>query len=313
MRARPGAVLRSAGVRWTFLVLTLAAAAVALVQARVEVAAALAQLPGTAVVAACAASLVYLPVTLVAWRAVLRDLGSDIGWTSALAVFGPSQLGKYLPGGVWPLLAAGELGAAQCIPRRRSVSAMAVALLLAVASGVPVAAAGVLLGPDELRSTYGWVVVLVPMTAVALVPRVLNGVLAAVLRASGRPALDRPMSARGVATATGWSAVGWVVAGLQVWLLARPLGLTSPAGLALCVVGYALAWVVGFVVVVVPAGLGAREAVLAVVLGSHLQPGQVLAVVAVSRVLTTVTDVAFGIGGLALAGRLARRRDEAVP
>jgi uncharacterized membrane protein YbhN (UPF0104 family) len=68
---------------------------------------------------------------------------------------------------------------------------------------------------------------------------------------------------------------------------------------ALAVGGYALAWVVGFLVVVAPAGLGAREVVLAAVLAGQLDRGSVIAVVLLSRIATTVVDVAAGLGGLA--------------
>jgi uncharacterized membrane protein YbhN (UPF0104 family) len=60
---------------------------------------------------------------------------------------------------------------------------------------------------------------------------------------------------------------------------------------------------VGFVVVVVPAGAGAREAALLLALGGSLAHGSVLLTVLVSRVLTTVVDLV-----LAGAGLVALRR-----
>jgi uncharacterized membrane protein YbhN (UPF0104 family) len=75
-------------------------------------------------------------------------------------------------------------------------------------------------------------------------------------------------------------------------------------GLALAVGGYALAWVVGFLVVVVPAGAGARELVLVAVLAGTLPHAAVLLVVLVSRVLVTLVDLLFaGLGMLVVRRR----------
>ncbi len=50
--------------------------------------------------------------------------------------------------------------------------------------------------------------------------------------------------------------------------MARGLGVRLPFGVA--VPAISLAWLVGFVAIVVPAGLGVREGVLALVLLPHL-------------------------------------------
>lgn len=61
--------------------------------------------------------------------------------------------------------------------------------------------------------------------------------------------------------------------------------------LRLSVGGYALAWLVGFVLVFLPAGVGAREVVLAAALAPALGTGGVLVVVLLSRVLVTAGDL----------------------
>jgi len=81
-------------------------------------------------------------------------------------------------------------------------------------------------------------------------------------------------------------------------VLAVGLGAPADAGtLALAVGGYALAWAVGFVVVVAPAGAGARELVLAAFLSRVLDSGSIVVAVLLSRVLFTCLDL--GLAGLA--------------
>jgi uncharacterized membrane protein YbhN (UPF0104 family) len=184
---------------------------------------------------------------------------------------------------------------------------MAVTILVSIVTGGAVALAAVGLGPDAVRDRYGWVAWLLPALLVLLVPAVLNRGLGVLLRLSRRAPLEHPLTARGAGAAVLWSVLAWLVAGLHVWVLATAVGMDADARtFALAVGGYALAWVVGFLVVVVPAGLGAREAVLLAVLAAVLDTGGVLAVVLLSRVALTVADIATGVVGLAVARRRAR-------
>ncbi|NAZ85625.1 hypothetical protein GTR00_05830 [Kineococcus sp. T90] len=94
-------------------------------------------------------------------------------------------------------------------------------------------------------------------------------------------------------------------------MLAHALGGGWPAGrlLALALGGYALAWVVGFLVVLAPAGAGARELVLAAVVALAVGGGGAAVVVLGSRVLLTLADLLLALGALAAApGTVARLR-----
>lgn len=300
---------RSTAVRWAFLAVAVALAVYAVWASWDELTDALHRLSVGTLALAGVASLVYVALTMQSWRRVLIDLGSRLPLASAAALFGVSQIGKYVPGGVWNVVAAAELGADHRIPRRRSVAAMAVAVLVSLVSGVVVGCVALALGPGDARERWGWVLWLTPVLLVLLVPAVLNRLVGVGLRLARRDPLDDPLTPRGLGAAVAWSLAAWVVAGLQVWLLATALGMDrTPRTFALALGGYALAWVVGFVVVFVPAGAGAREAVLLAVLSGSLGHGAVLAVVLVSRVLLTVVDLVAAGFGLLVARHEARVR-----
>jgi len=298
--ARALAVLRSPWVRWGFLVLALALAVYAVVAVRDDLADAAAALPGARIAGAALLAVAFVGCTLLSWRALLTDLGSRLDPRAAVAVFGISQLGKYVPGGVWNVVAAAEVGADHGVPRRRTMTATAVATGVGVVSGAVVGVIALPFVAAEALDDWAWALWLLPAVVVLLLPPVLNRLLAAALRLARRPALEHPLSWGGLGAAAGWAAAGWVLAGVQVWLLATGLGMASDVRtLALAVGGYALAWMVGFLVVVVPAGAGARELVLLAVLTGVLPHAEVLLVVLVSRVLVTLADLFFaGLGAL---------------
>ncbi|WP_169925931.1 lysylphosphatidylglycerol synthase domain-containing protein [Serinibacter salmoneus] len=294
---------RSRGVRASFLALALATAVWAIAAQWDGVIAGLREVTPAVLALAFTLGVAYVWVTMAAWRVVLLALGAPVPNTVTRTIFFVSQVAKYLPGGVWNIVAAAEMGADHEISRRRSVSAMAISLLLTVITGLMLACAVVLWGPSELRERYGWIVVLLPLLLLTLSPWALNRVLAVVGQGSEGPAMRVRLGT--VITAGLLTILSWTLAGSQLYLLATSMGLQADApNYLLCLGGYALAWVVGFLFIVAPAGVGVREAALGLVLAGALPEGAIVAVVLLSRVLLTLADL--GLGGW--AGLAARRR-----
>lgn len=297
---------RSRTVKVGFLLLALALAVWAVVSRWNEVSAALTEIDLVLLAAALGLGLLYVVLTMFSWRAVLADHGTPLPLLPAARVFFVSQLGKYVPGGVWNIVAAAEMGADHRIPRRRSVSAMLVTVLISIVTGMILAVVTVPFAPDELADRFGWVLWTLPLFVMLLLPPVLGRLVDLALRLTKGDPLESPLRWRGIGAAVAWALLAWVIAGLQVWVLAVGVGM-EPSGrtVALCIGGYAFAWVIGFLVVIVPAGAGVRETVLALMLAGSLSTGGVLAVVLLSRVVLTLADLLLGGLGLLLARRKA--------
>lgn len=295
------AALRSPWVRWGFLAVALGLAVWYVVEHREPLARAAQDLSGTELALVVVLGALYVWCTLLAWRAVLADLGSPLSLRSAVAVFGVSQLGKYVPGGVWNVVAAAEVGAGHGVPRSRSAASMLVAVAVSVASGAAVGSVALPFVSAAALGAWSWVVWAAPVVVVVLAPPVLNRLIGLAVRLAGRGALEHPMTWGGLGGAAVWSVAGWLVAGLQLWVLCTGLGLPLTARtFALAVGGWALAWTAGFLFVVAPAGAGVRELVLAAVLAGALPAPAAALAVLVSRVVLTVIDLAFAGAGLLL-------------
>jgi len=300
--ARRGmSVVQSTAARIAFGVVAVGLAVWAVASRWDQVVDALARMQGRWLVAAAVATVGNLLLTGLAWRAVLTDLGSRLPLRAAARVFFVGQIGKYVPGSLWPVVVQAELGRDHGVARRRSAAATVVLILLSAFSALVVVLAGLPFMPGVAGSGFGWTLLLVAPLLVVLHPAVLGRVLDRVLALVGRPPLGEWTSLRGTAVAMGWAMGSWACAGLQVFCLAAAMGAPRTwHTLALTTAGYALAWVVGFVVLVAPAGAGAREVALAAMLSPVLDPGAIVVVVLLSRLLFTVADltlaaVAFGV------------------
>ena len=312
---RVSSVLQSRVTRAVFVGLTVALALWAVAARWSAVVDAFGRLRGPWVAVAFAATAVNLVFVAFMWRAALDDLGSGsttprLGTLAAARVFFVGQLGKYLPGSVWPIVVQAELASEHGVPRRRTATASIVSILVAVAAAIIVVLGTLPFVHGVLPDGFGWAVLLIIPLAMVLYPPVFGTLADRALKLVGREPLEHRTSLLGTARATGWALLSWTACGLQIWALCVPLG--APRDLATLVLvtgGYALAWTVGFVVVIAPAGAGAREVALAAVLAPVLHSGEAVVVVLLSRVLFTACDLGFAGFAAATAVRRTRRRD----
>ena len=252
--------------------------------------------------------------TFRSWRAALADLGGSLPHAGAMRVFYLGQLGKYLPGTIWPAVTQMRLGRDYRVPPLASGAAFAVFMLVLVGTGLLVGLPVVpLLGRDAVDE-YRWLALVLPLFALALTPPLLNRAVAVALRAIRRPPLPAPLSLTGVLRVAGWAVLSWLCYGAHVFLLARRLGTDGGALLWLqCTGAFAAAFASGPLLLVMPAGAGVREAALLLLLGSTVTVPVAAVVAVTSRLLFIVGDIAWSAVAVLAARRLVRPPGPPVP
>lgn len=273
---------------------------------------ALGQLHWYALPGSVAAAMAGAGCMMLAWRALLADLGSPLPTAETARITFVGQLAKYVPGAVWSFAAHVELGHDYDVPRRRGAASVVMALGVAVAVGLVIAGAGLPVASAAAARHYLWALALLPVLLVCLWPPVLGWLTDRVLAIIRQQPLERRPTWHGLAVATGWTALGWLMLGVQVWVLLANMTGRGAGVLLLAVSGYALACSAGLVLVVFPNGIGPRELVLIAVLAPALHHPAALALALVARVATTISDLAWGAIGLA-AGRRPRTVAAAQP
>jgi glycosyltransferase 2 family protein len=265
-----------------------------------DIAAALTDQPPAALVGSLVVALAGVYLSFLLWRGTLAALGSPLPVRPAARLFFVTQLGKYLPGAVWPILAQMRMGREHGVPRQRMALAFLLTLGLATVVGVLLGVAAL---PALLRAE-GRVVLLgllvVPVLVLLLVPRVINGLLATGLRLLRRPGLDAPLLGRDVARGVESALLFWLVYGSHVWLLAVGLGADPLESFPVALGGFAIAFSLGPLLVVLPAGAGVREAVLVVLLSGVLSTPEATAVALTSRGILMLVDGLLALGAVAV-------------
>lgn len=284
-------ILGSRVVRVAFVIASVALGVVAVVTEWNDIGPALARLSLPLLGTAFVAALGGLLASMVVWRLLLAGLGSPLPYRVASRVLFVSQLGKYLPGSVWPAVAQMELGRDYGVPRRRSMTVFALLMLFSLTSGLLVACGTLPLAATEETRRFWWALFLTPVLLVVVHPRVLNPLLDRLLLLVRRPRLERPVTWAMSTQATLVGVVQWLCYGIHTWLLAVALGADPLPTLPLAIGGFALAWCIGYLVIITPAGLGVREVALVAALSPALAPADALVLAIASRAIVTVADL----------------------
>jgi glycosyltransferase 2 family protein len=252
-----------------------------------------------AVAASALCGLLGVACTYLVWREVLAGLGIDLPFGSGARVFYTSQLGKYVPGSVWPVVMQMEAGKARGASRRTMLGANLTAIVLSCTGGLVVAAILLPAYDAHALAHYWWALLFLPFLLALLHPRALPALMDRVFLLLHRPALDERLDARHEARAFAWSLPMWLGLGVHLAILAGAASHWSVSIFLLCIGGMALAMSLGVLFIPAPAGAGVRDVILVLVLGSVMSSSQALAVVVTSRATLIACDVA--IAGLAAA------------
>lgn len=272
---------------------------------RAEVGAALADIGLAGAALSVVPTVLAVGLTAVCWRVWLGAFGVRPPLLTTGRLFFVTQAGKYLPGSVWPFLAQAALSRLVGLGRAAVLTATALFLLTHIVTGVGI---GVLtVGPAAVDRPWLLGAAAVGCT-LALVPPAQRRLLGFARRVRSSVTVPPGLSWGRTGAAVLAMAGAWAGYGVAAYALAAPLG-AAPADLWRITGAYALAWVVGFLVVAAPAGAGAREVVLAALLTPVVGAGGAIALAVVSRVVLTVVD----LGLAAVSVRVLDGRGEQAP
>ena len=240
------------------------------------------------------------------WRHLHHQFGYPLGLYVALRAHYIGQVGKYVPGKALALAIRADLVHPHGVPYGVSVIISFYEVLTSMAAGGMVAAIIYVLDPPDLseqlelapnlRIDPQWAgLFLMALCGIPLLPGVFNFIIAKMTARIQVIELYRLPPVRYGTLLTGLftTALGWWLQGLSLWAIMQTILPTPPAltlsSSAQCTAAVAFANVAGFVILVVPGGLGVREYLIALLLGTA-GPKEFLAASAILLRLNWIVD-----------------------
>ena len=227
------------------------------------------------------------------WLRVVKGWGERVPWLTGARIWILSSFGKYLPGRVWAIAGMAVMSERAGIRGRVATAAAVVMQVLAIGSGVAVALLTIGREIEAARPGTGAGMILLGVAALAsLVTVGHQGILDALWRLVRREG-PAPSAPRAGALVEGivLNLVAWLGYGVAFWALARGVFPSVDLEPRLAIGGFVAAYLGGLLAIIVPGGIGVREAILVAVFGGTVGAGQAALLAAISRVVLTCCEV----------------------
>lgn len=232
------------------------------------------------------------------WVSMLQHRGHHIRHREAMSWYFTGQLGKYVPGGIWPIVGRGELAARSGIPRIDAYASTGLSLVTTYLGAVVTIALSGLLSGDRYALSALIILGLGSGYIIFSNQRLRRIALGFVTKLSpNAQALTDPNRLVQLAFT---HVPAWVLMSLSTSVTASAFGIDISLIDMLFITS--ASWFVGFVVIGVPGGIGVREAVF-----TSLATGIIGAPAAVSLALMSrLVFIAVDVVGAAASSLLAR-------
>jgi uncharacterized membrane protein YbhN (UPF0104 family) len=264
-----GVLIGLAGV--TFVVRTI-------LTKREEVGDAFAELNGITLIASLLLGLSAMTLIGYVWTRMLVSRGHHAPPRSAMAWYFAGQLGKYVPGGIWPIVGRAELAARGGVPRPDAYAATGLSMVTTyLAAALAICIGSLLSWSYPLAGILGLTCMGIGF-AIFSNAGLRSRVLALINRVSPR-----------AAALTVIHLPAWVLMSLSTSVTASAFG--ADIGIVHMLFITSASWLAGFVVVGVPGGIGVRESVFTALAGTAINPGVAVSLALASRVVFIAVDL----------------------
>jgi hypothetical protein len=245
------------------------------------------------------------------WRVLLAEAGQALPFMRAARIWSISNLWKYVPGKLWAIGAMSEMARRENVAPAAAAGSSVLSVILNIATGLAIV---LLLGWRWLDlinpNARGVAVVLIVVAAAGLIalPFTLRRLGAFAGQVRGRDVQIPAPPPRAIAVATIGNAVAWVGYGIAFMWFARGVIGAAPGATWQYVAVYTASYVVGYLFLFLPGGIGPREGVMVALLTAlHLNTSkQAWLIAGASRVWLTILEIMPGL--LFLASDVMRRR-----
>ena len=254
---------------------------------RDEVGDAFSQLNGVTLIASLLLGLCAMTLIGFLWTRMLVTRGHHAPPRSAMSWYFAGQLGKYVPGGIWPIVGRAELAVRGGVPRPDAYAATGLSMVTTyLAAALTICLGSLLSWTYPLVGSLGLAAFALGFLAFSNAT-LRTKVLTVLNRVSPRAsALTEP---RRLLILTVTHLPAWILMSLSTSVTASAFG--ADIGIMHMLFITSASWLAGFVVVGVPGGIGVRESVFTALAGTALTPGVAVSLALASRVVFIAVDL----------------------
>ncbi len=247
------------------------------------------------------ALLLQMVVLATAWWMALARMGGRVPWHQGAGLWLRAQIARYIPGGVWDVAGRMVLGRGLNIPTRAIPASASLEIVLQVLSAALFLLFTLVVFPSpQVRGYLPLILAAIAALCVLLIPPVFTRAVNTALRLVRRQPLPIRLGFRDLARLLALYVLAHGLQGVGFLLFARGLTALPWQDAPLLISSYVGAWLVGYVAVFAPTGIGVREGALVLLLGDRVAFPAAAGAALGYRVWLSLRDVLAALLGWAL-------------
>jgi uncharacterized membrane protein YbhN (UPF0104 family) len=225
-----------------------------------------------------------------AWKRILSYFREKISLRQSIQIIAYALLGKYLPGKVWAIFGRIYLAKEIGIAERHSALSVVIETAYLLISALALFVISLFFYPSLLAKTY-LLLILIPITIIMLVPSIFNRVVNFLLARIKQAPVDFRVGLKQALVLFLLYLSAWIVAGIGLYSLIisfYPLGWKA---LFIFPGAFSLSWIIGFIVIFAPGGLGVREGLFALLIAPIVPEALNIVISLISRIWITISEI----------------------
>jgi uncharacterized membrane protein YbhN (UPF0104 family) len=220
------------------------------------------------------------------WGRLLLRRGYKVPRVQLVSWYYTGQLGKYVPGGVWAVVGRAEMAVRGGVPRADAYSVTGLSMFTTYSAAALCAALGSLLSWE--RPIIGAALLLallfgLSVYAIAPLRQRLMGLLRKVTSGTNELTAPKDMLALTIVQVP-----AWIMISLSTTITAHAFG--AEVGVLHMFFVSSLSWLIGFLVIGAPGGLGVRESIFTGLLSASVGTSTALSLAVASRMIFVSVD-----------------------
>ncbi len=253
----------------------------------------------------------HFPLGGYAWKLILGGLGERLPIMRGTAIITVTQLGKYAPGKVWFTLGRMSFAKRDGIPEAKTLTSVVIETGFLLLAAIFLFGIAILLLPRTVvpKGIY-YSFLLAPLTLIITYPPILNRILKPLLKWFKQPIFSLQLSYPRLLLILGVYVLDWFVQGIGCFVLINSFYPLSLSHLPILLGGYSISWILGFIMLIAPAGLGVREGIYTFIL--KLVMPQTIAIISalITRIWMSTSEVAMALICLPILRKVTKNPDE---
>jgi len=202
---------------------------------------------------------------------MLRKVQTNIPYLSATSALIYAGLSRFIPGKIWVILSRVYIIKKEGASAEKGFITITYETIMSLLAGIIISLISMTLSRKFDLPKIWFIIILVCGLLIMSHPKFLGNILKFTFKKLKRKMPTYPFGYLDTLKFIVFYSVYWVLFSMGVWFLTKSLGICKLSLLTI-LSAFPVSWVIGFLSIVTPGGLGVREGILAYLFSLHVQP-----------------------------------------